>query len=167
MRCHGFLTYHGGIQNLGLRELKVRVPTHFLFSWASNQIFAHKIIPFWEKKGQTLPYLQKVCFLCIREISEFAYLHINFRRLTVPSEISLRESCFFRSENSSSVSYVYTLYSGVFNISLLEDQLRLRAQKHKPTMAFAASPRADDPKMVESPASMAHVSSSYACAEDG
>jgi hypothetical protein len=34
-------------------------------------------------------------------------------------------------------------------------------------MASAASPRADDPKMVESPASMAHASSSYACAEDG
>jgi len=36
-------------------------------------------------------------------------------------------------------------------------------------MASAASPRADDPKMVESPASMARASSSYAyaCAEDG
>jgi hypothetical protein len=34
-------------------------------------------------------------------------------------------------------------------------------------MASAASPRADDPKMVESPASMVHASSSYACAEDG
>jgi hypothetical protein len=34
-------------------------------------------------------------------------------------------------------------------------------------MASAASPRADDPKMTESPASMAHASSSYACAEDG
>ncbi len=41
------------------------------------------------------------------------------------------------------------------------------AQKHKPTMMSAASPRAADPKMVESPASMAHASSSYACAEDG
>ncbi len=34
-------------------------------------------------------------------------------------------------------------------------------------MASAASPRATDPKMVESPASMVHASSSYACAEDG
>ena len=34
-------------------------------------------------------------------------------------------------------------------------------------MASAASPRADNPKMMESPASMAHASSSYACAEDG
>jgi hypothetical protein len=35
-------------------------------------------------------------------------------------------------------------------------------------MASAASPRADDPKMMEPPpASMAHVSFSYACAEDG
>jgi hypothetical protein len=34
-------------------------------------------------------------------------------------------------------------------------------------MAFAASPRASNPKMGESPASMAHASSSYACAEDG
>jgi hypothetical protein len=34
-------------------------------------------------------------------------------------------------------------------------------------MASTASHRAADPKMVESPASMAHESSSYACAEDG
>ena len=34
-------------------------------------------------------------------------------------------------------------------------------------MASGASPRADDPKMMESPASMAHASSSYACTEDG
>jgi hypothetical protein len=34
-------------------------------------------------------------------------------------------------------------------------------------MASAASPRAANPKMVESPASMAHASSSYKCAEDG
>jgi hypothetical protein len=34
-------------------------------------------------------------------------------------------------------------------------------------MASAASPRAADPKMVESPAVMAHASSFYACAEDG
>jgi hypothetical protein len=53
------------------------------------------------------------------------------------------------------------------NISLIEDQLRLRAQKHKPTMASAASLRADNPKMMEPAASMVHGSSSYACAEDG
>ncbi len=34
-------------------------------------------------------------------------------------------------------------------------------------MASAASPRADDPKVMESPASMVHASSSYAWAEDG
>ncbi len=34
-------------------------------------------------------------------------------------------------------------------------------------MMSAASPRSADPKMVESPASMAHVPYSYACAEDG
>jgi hypothetical protein len=34
-------------------------------------------------------------------------------------------------------------------------------------MVSTASPRADDPKMMESPASIAHVSSSYACTEDG
>jgi hypothetical protein len=34
-------------------------------------------------------------------------------------------------------------------------------------MESVASPRVADPKMVESPASMAHASSSYACAEDG
>jgi hypothetical protein len=53
------------------------------------------------------------------------------------------------------------------NILLIEDLVRLRAQKHKPTMAFATSLRAANPKMVESPAIMAHASSSYACAEDG
>ncbi len=53
------------------------------------------------------------------------------------------------------------------NILLIEDLLRERAQKHKPTMASAASPRADDPKMMKSTASMVHVSSSYACTEDG
>jgi hypothetical protein len=34
-------------------------------------------------------------------------------------------------------------------------------------MASATSPKAADPKMAESPAIMAHVSFSYACAEDG
>ncbi len=34
-------------------------------------------------------------------------------------------------------------------------------------MASAASSRADDPKMMEPPASMVHASSSYACTEDG
>ncbi len=34
-------------------------------------------------------------------------------------------------------------------------------------MASAASPRAEDPKMMKSPVSMVHASSSYACAEDG
>ena len=34
-------------------------------------------------------------------------------------------------------------------------------------MTSAASPRAANPKIVESPASVAHASSSYACAEDG
>ncbi len=53
------------------------------------------------------------------------------------------------------------------NILLIEDLVQLRAQKHKPTMASAASLRAANPKMVESPASMAHASSSYACAQDG
>jgi hypothetical protein len=44
-----------------------------------------------------------------------------------------------------------------------------RAQKHKPTLASTASPRATDPKMVvvESPANMAHASSFYECAEYG
>jgi hypothetical protein len=36
------------------------------------------------------------------------------------------------------------------NILLIEDLVQLRAQKHKPTMTPAASPRAADPKMVES-----------------
>ncbi len=33
-------------------------------------------------------------------------------------------------------------------------------------MASAASPRATDPKILESPPSMVHTSSSYACAQD-
>jgi hypothetical protein len=33
-------------------------------------------------------------------------------------------------------------------------------------MASAASPRAPNPKILESPASMAHASSSYPCAQD-
>jgi hypothetical protein len=37
--------------------------------------FARKITSLWEKKEQTLPYLQKVYFLCIREISKSAYRH--------------------------------------------------------------------------------------------
>ncbi len=53
------------------------------------------------------------------------------------------------------------------NISLIEDLVQLKAQKHKPTMVSAASPRAANPKMVESPASMAHASSSYAFPVDG
>jgi hypothetical protein len=53
------------------------------------------------------------------------------------------------------------------NILLIEDLVQFRAQKHKLTMASAASPRAANPKMVESPASMVHASSSYACTEDG
>ncbi len=53
------------------------------------------------------------------------------------------------------------------SLACIEDLVRLRAQKHKPTMMSAASPRAANPKMVESPASIAHASSSYAYAEDG
>ena len=37
----------------------------------------------------------------------------------------------------------------------------------KPTMKATASPRAANPKMVKSPASMTQVSSSFACTEDG
>ena len=50
---------------------------------------------------------------------------------------------------------------------LIEDKVQSKANKHKPTMASAALPRADDPKMMESPVSMAHESSTYACTEDG
>jgi hypothetical protein len=56
---------------------------------------------------------------------------------------------------------------GRCNIFLIEDLVQLWAQKHKPTMTSAASPRAANPKMVESPASMVHAFSPYACAEDG
>ncbi len=40
------------------------------------------------------------------------------------------------------------------------------AQKLKPTMVSAAPPRAANPKILESTASTAHASSSYACAQD-
>jgi hypothetical protein len=64
--------------------------------------------------------------------------------------------------------YVRTYYvQGGIAIDHIEDLGRLMAQKHKPTMMSAASLRAANPKMVESPASMVHASSSYACAEDG
>jgi hypothetical protein len=63
-------------------------------------------------------------------------------------------------------TYVLCTREGL-NTSLIEDLVQLSAQKLKPTMASDASPRAANPKMVESPASMAHASSSYACAEDG
>ena len=56
---------------------------------------------------------------------------------------------------------------GLRNKLLIDDEVQWRVQQHKPTMASAASPRAANPKMVELPASMAHASSSYVCAEDG
>ena len=43
----------------------------------------------------------------------------------------------------------------------------IKGTQTQPTMASAASSRADNPKMVESPASIVHASSFYACAEDG
>jgi hypothetical protein len=52
------------------------------------------------------------------------------------------------------------------NILLIYGKEQWRAPKLKPTMASTASPKAADPKILESPASMAHVSSSYACAQD-
>jgi hypothetical protein len=42
----------------------------------------------------------------------------------------------------------------------------MRAPKLKPTMASTALPRAANPKILESPASMVHASSSHACAQD-
>jgi hypothetical protein len=46
---------------------------------------------------------------------------------------------------------LYCMYElctrGCCNISLIEDLVRIMAQKHKPTMASAASPRAANPKM--------------------
>jgi hypothetical protein len=75
---------------------------------------------------------------------------------------------FFFDHNPVPLYCMYVLCTrGCRNVLLIEDLVQLRAQKHKPTMASAASPRAADPKMVESPASMVHASSSYACAEDG
>ena len=44
--------------------------------------------------------------------------------------------------------FTYVLCSRLHcNISLIEDLVRIMAQKHKPTMASAASPRAANPKM--------------------
>jgi hypothetical protein len=52
----------------------------------SERIFARELIPFWEKKGQTNPYLQKVCFFMYREISKFAYTNT----LSSASPVKLR-----------------------------------------------------------------------------
>jgi hypothetical protein len=76
------------------------------------------------------------------------------------------ESCFFDNRPVSLYCMYVLCTQGRRNILLIEDLVQLRAQKHKPTMASAASPRAVNPKMVESPDSMTHASSSYACAED-
>jgi hypothetical protein len=75
---------------------------------------------------------------------------------------------FFFAHQPVPLCCMYVLCTrGRHNLLLIEDLVRLRAQKHKPTMTSAASPRATNPKMVESPASMVHAFSSYACAEDG
>jgi hypothetical protein len=85
----------------------------------------------------------------------------------VLSEISCWES-FFSNHKTVPLYRMYVLCTRErHNTSLIEDQLQKRAQKHKPTMASAVSPRADDPKMMESPASMLQASFSCACAEDG
>ena len=84
------------------------------------------------------------------------------KRIPMPGKL------FFSDHHPVPLCCTYLLCTrGHRNILLIEDLARLRAQKHKPTMVSAASPRAANPKMVESPASMAHASSSYACAEDG
>ncbi len=72
----------------------------------------------------------------------------------------------FRVNKSSYVSYRRTLYQGALQYIANWRSTTIKGTKHKPTMASAASPRADNPKMMEPPASMAHVYSSYACAED-
>jgi hypothetical protein len=96
------------------------------------------------------------------------YLLIAWGLLSESSKRICPESCFFFDHRPVPLYCMYVLCTrGCCNTSLIQDLVRLRAQKHKPTMASAASPRAADPKMVESPDSMAHASSSYACAEDG
>ncbi len=96
------------------------------------------------------------------------YLLIAWGLLTESSKRICPESCFYFDHLAVPLYCMYVLCTrGRRNISLIEDLVRLRAQKHKPTMASAASPRAANPKMVESPASMVHAFSSYACAEDG
>ncbi len=95
------------------------------------------------------------------------YLLIAWGLLTESSKRTCPESCFFLIISQFLCVVPTYFVPGCRNILLIEDLVRLRAQKHKPTMTSADSPRAADPKMVESPASMVHVSSSYACAEDG
>ena len=73
MRCHGFFNLSWWDKECWASWAKSACSDAFSFSWVNDQIFACEIKPFWEKKGQTLPCLQKVCFLCIREISKFAY----------------------------------------------------------------------------------------------
>jgi hypothetical protein len=79
-----------------------------------------------------------------------------------------RKLFFFFDHQPVPLCCTYVLCTqGHHNILLIEDLVRLRAEKHKPTMMSAASPRATNPKMVESPARMAHALFSYACTEDG
>ncbi len=108
----------------------------------------------------------KICYV----MGNFGtYLLILFWCLTFWSKITPPETCFFFFDHLPvPLHCTYVLCTqGRHNISLIEDLVWLRAQKHNPTMASTASPRAANPKMVKSPASMAHASSSYVCAEDG
>jgi hypothetical protein len=106
--------------------------------------------------------------MMMQKMSFGEYLLITWGLLTESSKRICPESCFFSEHQPVPLCCTYVLYTrGHRSILLIEDLVRLRAQKHKPTMASTASSTAADPKMVESPASMVHVSSSYACAEDG
>ncbi len=120
--------------------------------------------------SSTWAYTVSLYLSCLLEQASKAssYLLIAWGLLTESSKRICPENCFFFDHQPVPLCCTYVLCTrGRRNILLIEDLVRLRAQKHKPTMMSAASPRAADPKMVESPASMAHASSSYACAEDG
>jgi hypothetical protein len=104
---------------------------------------------------------RKFCF------GRIMYLLIAWGLLPESSKRICPESCFFYHQPVSLYCTYVLCTRGHCNISLIEDLVQLRAQKYKPTMVSADSPRAANPKMVESPDSMEHASSSYSCAEDG
>ncbi len=79
-----------------------------------------------------------------------------------------QKAVFFAYGTISLLALAYVvLYPGALQYITIKNEVQeKKAKKHNSTMVSAASPRAANPKMVESPVSMAHAFSLYACAED-